>query len=75
MPFVQIGITALRAPDGSFLPSTPIYAEVPEVTAEGLAPQEDKAIDSLALLLAEKFKQYKSAVAAAERRGKQKPAT
>lgn len=58
MPFVQIGITALRAPDGTFLPSTPIYAEVPEVTREGLAPVESETIDDIAQIFAEKFKQY-----------------
>ena len=26
--FIQIGVTALRAPDGSFLPSVPLYAKV-----------------------------------------------
>ena len=65
MPFVQVGITALRAPDGTFLPSTPIYAEVPEVTREGLAPVEDKTVDDIAHVFAEKFKQYIDGVKAA----------
>jgi hypothetical protein len=58
MPFVQVGITALRAPDGTFLPSTPIYAEVPEVSPEGLTPTENDTIDDIAQIFAEKFKQY-----------------
>lgn len=67
MPFVQVGITAARAPDGSFLPSVPIYAEVPEVTKEGLAPAEDKALDDISRIFAEKFRQYKTKVAAAQK--------
>jgi hypothetical protein len=65
MPFVQIGFTATRAPDGSFLESVPIYAKVSKVTDEGLASAEDKAIDDIAQIFAEKFKQYKSAEAKA----------
>ena len=29
MALVKVGIIALRAPDGSFLPATPIYKDLP----------------------------------------------
>lgn len=67
MPYVQIGVTALRAPDGTFLPSTPIYAEVPEVTREGLTPTESGMIDDIAKIFAKKYKQYMDGVKDAER--------
>lgn len=66
MAFVQIGITALRAPDGTFLPSVPIYAEVPKATDEGLAPVEDKTVGELSRIFAGKFKQYIDGVNAAK---------
>lgn len=59
MPLVQVGIMALRSPTGEFMPATPIYKEVERVTADGLAPQEDKTITDITKLLAEKFRQYK----------------
>lgn len=67
MTFVQIGVTALRAPDGTFLPSTPIYAEVPFATNEGITPTENDTIDDIAQILAEKFKQYIDKTKAAKR--------
>lgn len=70
MPLVQIGIQALRAPDGTFLPSTPIYAEVPEVTSEGLTPTEDEMISDIAKIFAKKFKQYKDSMKTAPTVGK-----
>ena len=42
MALVQVGIIALRAPDGSFLPSTPIYKDLP-VNERGRTAQEEKA--------------------------------
>ncbi len=30
--YVQIGVTALRGPDGTFLPAVPLYAEATEAT-------------------------------------------
>jgi len=58
MAFIQIGLTALRAPDGTFLPSTPLYAEVSRVNDKGLAPVEEKTIGELSRIFAGKFKQY-----------------
>ena len=45
--FVQIGFSGLRAPDGSFLPSVPIYIKVPAETVNpetGEYTGEDKMI-------------------------------
>lgn len=64
MPFVQVGIMALRSPTGEFMPATPIYKEVERVTPDGLTPQEGKNITEISKVLAEKFKQYKDGCAA-----------
>lgn len=55
MPYVQIGVQALRAPDGSFLPSTPIYTEVPEVNEAGITPTTDRCYRDIVKYFAKKF--------------------
>ena len=57
MALVQVGIIALRAPDGSFLPSTPIYKDLP-VNERGRTAQEEKATAEISRILAAKFKAY-----------------
>ena len=57
MAMVQVGIIALRAPDGSFLPATPIYKDLP-VNERGRTEQEEKATTEISRLLARKFKEY-----------------
>ena len=57
MAMVQVGIIALRAPDGSFLPATPIYKDLP-VNERGRTEQEEKATTEISKLLAGTFKEY-----------------
>ena len=62
MAMVQVGVMALRTPDGEFLPATPIYKEIPDEDFNkktGMTHAEERACDELAVLLAKKFKQYK----------------
>ena len=59
---VCVGQTALRAPDGSFLPAVPLYriADVSEihVDTDGLTVGESGLYDDIAAVFGEKFKQY-----------------
>lgn len=57
MALVQVGIVALRSPDGKFLPATPIYKELP-VNERGHTDQEEKCNDEIAKVLARKYKAY-----------------
>ena len=57
MAMVQVGIIALRAPEGSFLPATPIYKDLP-VNERGRTEQEEKATTEISKRLARKFKEY-----------------
>lgn len=57
MALVQVGIIALRSPDGDFLPATPIYKDLP-VNERGRTVQEEKATEEISRLLAKKFKEY-----------------
>lgn len=57
MALVKVGIVALRGPDGSFLPATPIYKELP-VNERGRTVQEEKSTAEISELLARKFKEY-----------------
>lgn len=67
--FVQIGVTALRAPDGSFLPSVPLYikAEAEEVSPAGKYIGNEPALQDVADIFADKFKQYAKAARAVAR--------
>ena len=52
--YIQIGVIAARAPDGSFLPAQPIYTRrTPEAEAA-----EKAALIPVAKIFAEKFAQY-----------------
>lgn len=53
--FEQIGITALRAPDGSFLPAVPLYVKT---TAEVVEQHETALVADVAGIFASKYKQY-----------------
>ena len=57
MALVQVGIIALRSPDGDFLPATPIYKDL-AVNGRGRTTREEKATEEISRLLAEKFKEY-----------------
>lgn len=59
--FIQIGVTAMRAPDGSFLPSVPLYAKVPVTDIDpqsGLYVGEEKALRDVGKVFADKFREY-----------------
>lgn len=58
MPFVQVGMIALRSPDGAFLPGTPIYKDVP-TNERGRTLREEEALTDITKLFAQKFKAYK----------------
>lgn len=67
---VCVGSTALRAPDGAFLPSVPLYIKVDESAVDlktGLTPGEAELQDDIAAVLAPMFKQYMDGVKALER--------
>ena len=52
--YIQIGVISARAPDGSFLPSTPIYTKrTPEAERA-----EEAALRPVARIFAEKMAQY-----------------
>lgn len=65
MAYIKVGVMAVRAPDGSFLPATPIYKEVPDksISKSGTTPQEDATIDDISKILAQKFREYKEGCA------------
>ena len=53
--YIQVGFTALRSPDGGYLPAVPLY-----IKAEEDAPEaEEKLIDDLGKLFAQRIKAYK----------------
>lgn len=60
--YVQIGVTALRAPNGEFLPSVPLFiraedaGEINPTTGHTVA--EDLAFDDIAKEFAKTFGQY-----------------
>ena len=52
--FIQVGVTALRAPDGKFLPAVPIYIEADQ-QAEAA---EEKLIGDIGRLFAARMRAY-----------------
>jgi hypothetical protein len=53
--YIQVGVTALRDPmTGGYLPSVPLYIEA---TDDAVAA-EDRLLDNIGGVLAQKFKQY-----------------
>lgn len=59
MRLVQIGVQSLRGPDGNFLPSEPIYKELPDNDAKKAAAREEKMLDDGASDIAKAMKRYK----------------
>jgi hypothetical protein len=59
---VQIGQTALRAPDGTFLPAQPLYIIVSSADAdqadERFSEGEGQAMTDVSGIFAEKFARY-----------------
>lgn len=64
MALIQVGVTATRNPDGSFNPSVPIYAEVPdvEIRRDGFTHREAEAMDDFASRMAQLFHEYHKSV-------------
>lgn len=58
MKLIQIGVTSVRGPDGSFYPSEPIYREVNETENKKLIDSERKMIDNGASIIAKAMKKY-----------------
>lgn len=60
MALIKVGTTALRGPDGNFLPSVPLYADIPdkEIQPSGLTKTDEKACDIFLNLFSNKIKQY-----------------
>lgn len=54
--FVQVGVTALRAPDGTCLPSVKLYVEVPDDKDED--KMEENILNDFAGLNAKKYREY-----------------
>jgi hypothetical protein len=52
--YIQVGVTALRAPDGSFLPAVPLYIKA---TTESKAAEES-ITQGITGVLAERMKLY-----------------
>lgn len=57
MTLVQIGVTAMRGPDGKPLPGVPMYIIVPK--AKDAVPAGREALDTVSGLFAEKFREYR----------------
>ena len=58
--FIQVGFTALRGPDGSFLPAVPLYIRATDEAIAG----EEKFIRDIGKLFAHRMKAYRSACSA-----------
>jgi hypothetical protein len=59
--YVQVGETAARAPDGSFLPAVPLFVRVDETAinpANGQTAGESEFITDIAAVFKPHFKQY-----------------
>lgn len=52
--YIQIGETALRAPDGSFLESVPLYVKAEDVGEDA----EERLISDIGRLFAAKMEKY-----------------
>jgi len=57
--YVQVGITAVRAPSGEHLPSVPIYIEVDHLTKTGLTELENESLANIAGFFIDKRKERK----------------
>lgn len=63
--FTQIGVTALRGPDGEFLPAVPLYVESDRVKDLYAPGAPSAGVDDIADIFSAKFKQYMDAKRAA----------
>ena len=71
--FVQVGVTAMRDPGtGEFLPARPLYIKVDEQEIDrstGLSAGENVALQDVARIFADKFKQYHEGIQETKERG------
>ena len=60
--YIQVGITAMRTPDGKFLPSRPIYIKVgdDELEKGGLTQFESMGVSNVSGFFGEKRKEHKT---------------
>lgn len=58
MKLVQVGVQSLRAPNGDFLPSEPIYTQIPDSEAPKIAMRENEMFDYGASVIAKSMKRY-----------------
>lgn len=56
--FTQIGVTALRSPDGSFLPAVPLYVESDRIEDLRTSGATATGLDDITEIFSAKFKQY-----------------
>jgi len=54
MEYIQVGVTALRAPDGTFLPAVPLYVQTKDQARLG----GEETINGIAKVFAQRMKQY-----------------
>ena len=60
--YIQVGVTALRDPaTGEFLPAVPLYIKA----EDGAEEAEEKLIEDIGKLMAERLRRYKAACKAA----------
>lgn len=63
---IQIGVTALRSPDGTFLPSVPLFIKVEDVknvsNKPKKSPHKELTQDELNDMFIKKFRAYQKAV-------------
>ncbi len=52
--YIQVGVTAMRGPDGKFLPAVPLYIKA----EDGAEEAEEELIHDFAHLLALRMKEY-----------------
>lgn len=65
--FVEVGITALRDDDGSFLPAVPLFVQVPGTSENAPSQQsKDENLENITEILAAKFGEYIQGVQALE---------
>lgn len=57
--YQEIGVTALRSPDGGYLPAEPLYVKVPaKDVKDGVYVGENATLQNVAEIFADKYKQY-----------------
>lgn len=54
MEYIQVGVTALRAPDGTFLPAVSLYVQTKDQARLG----GEETINGIAKVFAQRMKQY-----------------